>query len=117
MHDDITGNHPDHLAAHAFPAEAAREVHETAAFRIGGQAIADGVPDPVSKRCIGLQGFHMGFRETAADEKTLDLGQVPVLQGIDRHQLRARLFQRLQIIRVIETEGRVTGNADSHPFS
>ena len=42
-------------------------------------------------------------------------GRLAILQRVERHDLGAGLFQRLEVVRVIEAEGLVAGQADPHP--
>ena len=50
------------------------QVHQAAALGVARQALADRLADIPQQGLVGRQGLDLGFRETAADEKSVDTG-------------------------------------------
>ena len=114
VHDDVGGNRADHLGASAVPLDAAREVHEPAALGVGRQPGLNQVANLSAQRSICGEGVHMGLGEPAANEQAVQRRQALVVQRIERHHLRARAAQGLQVAWIIEAECRVARKADAH---
>jgi hypothetical protein len=55
----------------------------------------------------------MGFRETSANEQTVSLGQMGVIECIERNEFSSCSLECFEVIRVIKTEGGITGNGNS----
>ena len=53
MHYGLRRQHADHVVAFAVPVYGLCQVHQTAAFRIGGQSGFDGVADRFAQASIG----------------------------------------------------------------
>ena len=50
------------------------QVHQSAAFGVARQTLTDRLADIAQQGLVGRQCLDLGFRETAADEKSVDIG-------------------------------------------
>ena len=67
MHLHIAGNRADHLVGASLIFDAARQIHQPAAFGIGRHAVLDGLLDLAAQCTVGLQFGGTGLGKTAAD--------------------------------------------------
>ena len=100
----------------SLPAEALRQIHQAAAFGVGGQARFDGVADIGAQSPVGLKLIHEHFGEAAADDEAIDLGQRLHVQGVDVDQFDVGRTQGVDIFAVIKTESLVVRDADTQPL-
>ena len=56
----------------------------------------------------------MGLGEAAADEQAVAVRQAAVAQGVEEDERRARALERFEVVLIVEAEGLVAGDRDSH---
>ncbi len=65
---------------------------------------------------ICLQFRHRSFGEPAANKQTVDVGQMRVIDGVEKHQLGPRSFKSFEIVGVVKPEGCVPRDAYPKTF-
>ena len=112
VHDRVSRHHADHLPRLAMPGNRARQVYEPAALRVDRQTGAGGGADLPPHRRIGLERGHVRLREAAADEQGIGARQTSIAERAEEVELGAGILQGLQVVRVVEAEGRIAGDGD-----
>ena len=117
VHLHVAGNGTDHLIGPSLILDTARQIHQPAAFGIGRHTIFDGLFDLGAQCHIRFQFGGTGLRKAASNIQAIHFRQLCIAQSIERHQLRSCRFQRVEVVGVVEAEGTVACDADTHLFS
>ena len=100
----------------AIPVQRTAQIHQAAAFRIGGQTVIQLAPYFGTQGVVGLKRLHVGLGETATDENAIDRRQMRIFHGIEKDQLCPFRLKRFQIIRIIVGKCGIAGDADAQPL-
>ena len=114
MHLHISGDRAHHLECSSLVGDAARQIHQTAAFGISRHAVLNPFFDLFAQAAVGFQFCSAGLGKSAADIQPVDIGKVRIAQRIERHKLGARRLERIQIVGIIKPESLIAGNRNAH---
>ena len=93
---------------------ASAQIHETAALGVDRAAAGDEVRDPLAHGAVGLQFGHPVLGEAAAQKEPVHRRRLGIGQRAEGDQFGPARGQRAQVVRIIEAEGGVPGDADAH---
>ncbi len=110
----VDGQRADHLERPPLPPKCPCQVQEPRTLRIDGQPLIDGSRDLCPEFPVRLQLPRENLWKPAPNVESGDSWKMRVLQGVDVHQLRARLLQRLQVLWIVEAERLVPDDAQPH---
>ena len=95
--------------------ESAGQVHEAAALGQHRPAAVGKGADGGAQAGVGGEAFAVQFRVAAAQVEPAEIRrQVVVGQRAEEHQLRPGRTEQVEVVLVVEAEGRVPGHADTH---
>ena len=104
-----------HDAGHRPPVDGPREPEQATAFGPGGHPRGDGMPDRGEERLVACQAGGVDLGEATADDEAVDgIGEAPVGQGVERHDLGASGPERIERVGVCERERPPGGHRDAN---
>ena len=103
-----------HDAGHRAAVDGPREPEQATALSPGGHPRGDGLPDRGEERLVPGQTGGVDLGEAAADDEAVEgIGEPPVGQGVERHDLGAAGSERVQRVGVRERERPTGGDRDA----